>query len=83
MIDCRRRCRVNAATRILCADDALLTGATCGAGLPKDEMVAPANRAVKCGAGNFARKETSGACQEGCAACRDGKSCNTCEAWWA
>ena len=79
MIDCRRRCRVNAATRILCADDALLSGATCGAGLPKDAMVALANRAVKCGAGNFASKETSGACQEGCAACRDGASCDICD----
>ena len=73
-----RRC-VDKATHILCEDDALLSGATCGAGLPPDALLATGNHVVKCGAGHFVQPETCGACQEGCAACRDGMSSDICD----
>ena len=73
-----RRC-VDKATHILCADDALLSGATCRAGFPPDALLATGNHVVKCGAGHFARPETCGACRDGCAACRDGASCDICD----
>ena len=73
-----RRC-IDKATHLLCEDDALLSGATCGAGRPTDALLATGNHVVKCGAGHFVQPETCGTCQEGCAACRDGASCDICD----
>ena len=56
-----RRC-IDTATHILCEDDALLSGATCGAGLPPDALLATGNHVVKCGAGHFVQPGTCGAC---------------------
>ena len=73
-----RRC-VDTATHLMCEDDALLSGATCGAGLPPDALLATGNHVVKCGAGHFVQPGTCGACQEGCVACRDGMSSDICD----
>ena len=76
--DGARRC-VDTATHIQFEDDALLSGATCMAGLPTDALLVTGNRVVKCGAGHFVQPETCGACQEGCVACRDGMSSDICD----